>query len=114
MPHINKALSKAKLQWPKGISRFRHPVTQHENDSKRLEYSDLDAHARADSDDEGTLEAVKAMQTLLTSLSPFPIHARQDCEVPDIPDSLTNPMGKLTDNICHKMLQVAPLHWASW
>jgi hypothetical protein len=81
LAHINTALSKAKLQWPKGISHFRHPVTPHENDSEGSEYSDSDAH--------GQTLIMKALSRLLTSSSPFPSHAKQDCELLDhqlVPD----------------------------
>jgi hypothetical protein len=71
MPRVNKASSKAKLQQSKGTSRFGCPVTQHENDSEGSEYHDSDLDDRvADSDDEGTLEAVDAMQTLYSIFLP--------------------------------------------
>ena len=60
MPCINKASSEAKLQWLKGTSHCEHPVKQHKNGS---EYCELDNQTIADSDDQSTLEAVKAMQT---------------------------------------------------
>ena len=64
MHHVNKASSKAKPQWSKGTSHFGHPVEQCENDSEGSEYSESDEHTGPDSDDEGILKAVKAMQTL--------------------------------------------------
>lgn len=64
MPHIEKASSKARLQWLKGTSHFRHPVVQGENDSEGSEYSDSEDQIILDSDDEGTFEAVEEMQTL--------------------------------------------------
>ena len=70
MPCVNKASSKAKLQWPKGTSDFGHPVEQHENDSESSEYCESDNQTIADSDDESTLEAVKAMQTLYSVFLP--------------------------------------------
>ena len=63
MPCVNKSSLKAKLQWPKGTSHFGHPVEQHENDSESSEYCESDNQTIVDSDDESTLEAVKAMQT---------------------------------------------------
>ena len=67
MPRVKKASSKARLQRPKGTSHFGHPVVQGENDSEGSEYNDSE---EPDSDDEGTLEAVEAMQTLYSVFLP--------------------------------------------
>ena len=77
MPCVNKASLKAKLQWSKRTSCFGCAVTQHENDSEGLEYcdSDLDEHV-ADSDDEGTLKTVNAMQMLYSIFLPPHLHSQ--------------------------------------
>ena len=70
MPRITKASSKARLQRPKGTSHFGHPVVQCENNSEGSEYSDSEDQIIPDSDDEDTLEAVEAMQTLYSVFLP--------------------------------------------
>ena len=42
----------------------------------------------------------KALSRLLTSSSPFPSHAKQDCELPDHQLSLMKPNGEIN---CHKV-----------
>lgn len=104
MPSINKALLKAELQWPKGTSHFGWTVTHHENDTKGSEYcdSDLDLNDHvADFDDESTLKAIDAMQTLYSIF--LPLHLCSQV----MPDKIVsyqiincawwNLMGKLTD-----------------
>jgi len=78
MPCVKKGSLKARLQRPKGTSHFGHPVelVQGENDSEGSEYSDSEDQMIPDSDDKGTLEAVKAMQTLYSVFLPPHLHSK--------------------------------------